>query len=77
MHMYFFRMRTVEKLHVPIAALFILFLSLYVFVWLVSVAARGISVASRGVFHCGAGILRSCCSGLGVPGLVATWHGGS
>ena len=77
MHMYFFLIRTVETLHVPTAAVFILFISFYVFVWLVSVAARGISVVSRGVFHCGAGILRSCCSGLVVPGLVATWHVGS
>ena len=75
--MYFLLIRMVETVHVPTAAVFILFLSLYAFVWLVSVAALGISVASRGVFRCGVWILRSCCSGLVIAGLVATWHMGA
>ena len=57
----FFLIRTVETLHIPIAAVFILLLSFYVFIWLVSLAARGISVGSCGVFHCGAWILWLCC----------------
>ena len=47
--MYFFLIRMVETLHVPTAAVFILFLSLYAFVWLVSVVACGISIVAWGV----------------------------